>query len=82
MFHRDNGPLSLENDIDIKWNNASGPHYNTVKQRQCENPSAGSYANARGLAKLAAIMANKGSFNGKLFLSEESWEELHADPEE
>ena len=82
LFDPGNGNLSMDFDIDIRWNNATEPFVNSVKQRQGETPSAGTYGNARGLGKLAAIMANKGSFGGRCFLSQESWEELHADPEE
>ena len=32
------------------------------------------------MAKIAAAMANKGSFDGKTVLSREAWEALHADP--
>jgi CubicO group peptidase (beta-lactamase class C family) len=38
------------------------------------------YANARGLARLAAFMANKGSLNGKELLSEETWENMLSEP--
>ena len=36
-------------------------------------------ASARGLAKLAAYMANKGKLGNKVLLSENAWDELHAD---
>ena len=40
----------------------------------CEMPSANMHANARGLAKLASIMANK----GQTLMSEETWSVMHA----
>ena len=39
-------------------------------------PSVNFRGNARGCAKLASIMANK----GKGLMSEEAWEEMHAEP--
>ena len=45
-----------------------------------EVPSVGVNATARAMAKLASAMANKGTFNGKTILSEESWNEMHSDP--
>ena len=38
------------------------------------------HASARALAKLAAYMANKGTFKGKQLLSEEAWNKMHAEP--
>jgi len=43
-----------------------------------ETPSANTHASARGLARLAAMMADKGSFEGKEFMSTTAWEALHA----
>ena len=37
-------------------------------------------ASARGLSKLAVIMANKGHFRGKRLLSEETWIKMHSSP--
>jgi len=48
--------------------------------RRGETSSAGANCTARGLAVLAAAMANKGSFQGKKILSAAGWEALHADP--
>ena len=45
-----------------------------------ETPSANTHASARGFAKLAAMMADKGSFEGKEFLSVAAWDALHASP--
>ena len=45
-----------------------------------ETPSAYSFASARALARLAAAMANKGSFEGTKILSEQGWNDLHANP--
>lgn len=39
--------------------------FNSYEQRVGEIPSAGIHASARGLAKLAAAMANKGTLKGK-----------------
>ena len=45
-----------------------------------ETPSRNCMASARGLAQLAAFMAGKGTFQGKQLLSEETWNEFHANP--
>ena len=36
-------------------------------------------ASARGLARMGAYMANKGSLGGKQYISEETWDKMHAD---
>ena len=38
------------------------------------------FSNARSLALLGAYMANKGTFNGKQLLSEQTWEKFHSEP--
>ena len=47
--------------------------------RMGENPSASNHVTARGIARLAAFMANKGSFDGKTLMPENLWEEFHSD---
>ena len=42
-----------------------------------ETPSANTHASARGLARLAAMMADRGSFEGKEFINERAWDDLH-----
>ena len=46
----------------------------------CEIPSAGMASNARALAKLGNLMANKGKFNGKILMSEQTFENIHSEP--
>ena len=48
--------------------------------RKGEAPSANGNCNARGLAAIAAVMANKGELRGKTLLSREAWEEMHLNP--
>jgi CubicO group peptidase (beta-lactamase class C family) len=53
--------------------------------RKGEISSSGAQCNARGLAKLAAIMANKGQpvetqEDNKPLMSEATWEEMHSEP--
>ncbi len=48
---------------------------------KAEIPSAGAKCSARGLAKLAAVMANGGRLNGRSFLSTTAYDALHAAPE-
>lgn len=50
--------------------------------RSGEIPSANGHCSARGLGKVAAMMANKGTFQGTQILSEEAWESLHKREEE
>jgi hypothetical protein len=47
-----------------------------------ESISAGCQGNARGLAMLAAAMANKGTWNGIKLMSEETWNKMHSEPNE
>jgi len=47
-----------------------------------EVPSANGHCSARGLAKIASVMANKGSIDGIEILSEETWTEFHHGYEE
>lgn len=51
---------------------------NDIAFRSAEILSAGVLASARGLAKLGAYMANRGSFEGREIMHEKSWEEFHA----
>ena len=44
--------------------------------------SSGCQSNARGLAKLAALMANKGSLDGEQLIKEETYASMMADPKE
>ena len=45
-----------------------------------ETPSAAANASARGLAKVAAMMAAGGTFEGREYISAEGWAEMHAHP--
>jgi len=47
-----------------------------------ETPSAAANCSARGLAKIAAMMAAGGSWDGREYLSTQAWEALHANPVE
>jgi len=44
-----------------------------------EGPSAWGKASARGMAKLANLMALKGTLDGKQYLSEETWNLMHSE---
>jgi hypothetical protein len=57
--------------------------FNSDAIRKSELCSAGAQCNARGLAKLAAIMANRGQAlekNTKSLMSESTWKEMHSEP--
>jgi len=45
-----------------------------------EHPSGCNHATARGIARLGAFMANRGTFEGKTLMSEKTWEEFHSEP--
>jgi len=45
-----------------------------------ETPSANTNATARGLAKIAAMMSARGSWQGRQYLSERAWAAMHANP--
>ncbi len=47
-----------------------------------ETPSAAANCSARGLGKIAAMMAARGRFGEHEFLNEAGWKALHADPVE
>ncbi|MEM7413465.1 MAG: serine hydrolase [Myxococcota bacterium] len=47
-----------------------------------ETPSAGTKASARGLARVAALMAARGRWDGKDYLGSAAWEAAHAEPTE
>lgn len=45
-----------------------------------ETPSAAAKASARGLARIAAMMAARGQWAGREYLPKDAWEALHAGP--
>ncbi len=54
--------------------------FNSTEVAKAEIPSAGARCSARGLAKLAAIMANGGELEGKRLMSASAHAALHAQP--
>jgi len=54
--------------------------FNSALWRQGESPHGNVHASARGLAKLAAAMANGGTLGEVEVLSPEGWNHLHGDP--
>lgn len=54
--------------------------FNSSDVARAEIPSAGARCSARGLSKLAAVMANGGQLGGKTLLSEAAHAALHAEP--
>ena len=46
-----------------------------------EIPSGNGHGTAKGLAKIAAVMANKGKLDGNRIISEEAWDSLHSNCE-
>jgi len=57
-----------------------GAMFNQPVVRKGESSSANGNCSARGLAKVAAAMANGGSLNGVQVLSPSAWDSLHANP--
>jgi len=57
-----------------------GAFYNQDAIRLGEHSSTNGNCSARGLAKIAAAMANGGSLGGVKVLGEKGWEALHAKP--
>ena len=51
---------------------------NSAAWRESESPHGNVHASARGLAKVAAAMANRGTLGDTRLLSEAGWEQLHA----
>merc|ERR1712200_327691 len=51
--------------------------FNEPEYRSAEIGSVNGNCSARGLAKLAAVMANKGTFGSDTFLSKAGWEAMH-----
>jgi len=45
-----------------------------------ETPSANTHGTARGLARIAGMMACGGEWGGKRYLSEKAWSDMHAEP--
>ncbi len=57
-----------------------GSLFNDPSLRQGETPSANAHASARGLAKLGAMLANQGTLGNREIMSQESWNDMHANP--
>jgi CubicO group peptidase (beta-lactamase class C family) len=55
--------------------------FNEAAVAMGETPSAAANASARGLAKVAAMMAAGGTFEGREYISREGWSALHDHPQ-
>ena len=56
--------------------------FNLDDMAQGETPSANTHSNARSLAKLAAMFAARGNWQGEQILDENTWEAMHSAPED
>jgi len=56
------------------------PNINDDVLRMAEHPSGCSLSSARGIARLGAFMANRGTYDGNTLMSEATWEEFHSEP--
>ena len=74
------GRENKQNGFDFTFIPSQHAHYKTPFGLKGEVPSCANVFSARGGAKLAAFMANKGTLNGEVLLSEAGWEQLHAEP--
>ena len=54
--------------------------FNDPSMRKGETPSANAHCSARGLARVAAMMAARGKLDGVECLDESAWQALHQDP--
>ena len=54
--------------------------FNDNRMRRGETPSANAHGSARGLARIAAMMAAGGRLGGVEYLDTTAWEQLHKDP--
>ncbi len=54
--------------------------FNDPVLRLGETPSANAHASARGLARLAAMLAARGTWNNREYLSDSAWSAMHANP--
>lgn len=54
--------------------------FNDIRMRQGETPSANAHSSARGLARVAAMMAAGGKLEGIECLNEKGWQALHQSP--
>ena len=54
--------------------------FNEPVIRMGETPSANAHCSARGLARLAAVMADRGSATGISLMDEAAWEAMHHEP--
>jgi CubicO group peptidase (beta-lactamase class C family) len=58
---------------------ANGGVQNSIFSREIVSPSTNGHASARGLAKIAAAMAAKGSFGGVELMAEATFDDAHAE---
>jgi len=79
LIKSDAKPAFADND-GLKMNDSYPSFFNQEIVRRGETSSANGNCSARGLAKIAAAMANRGTFQGQTVLSQAGWEALHADP--
>jgi CubicO group peptidase (beta-lactamase class C family) len=54
--------------------------FNEKIVRMGESPSANSHCSARGLARIAATMANGGTLEGNQYISASAWQAMHHNP--
>jgi hypothetical protein len=53
---------------------------NSETLRRSEHGSAFTHCSARGMAKLAALMANHGTIGQEEVLNKQTWDEFHSEP--
>ena len=57
----------------------AGKFLNSKEYLKSEHPGANAVASARGLAKVAGLMANKGTMRGQTLMTEKTWNRMHVD---
>ncbi len=67
--------------IPVPFTNVTGlGFFNDTNFAKGETPSANAKCSARGLAKTAAMMAARGTFEGREYLSSDAWQTAHEHP--
>ena len=54
--------------------------FNSEAARKSEHGSCFTYCSARGMAKLAALMAHQGKMGDEEILNKQTWDEFHSEP--
>jgi CubicO group peptidase (beta-lactamase class C family) len=80
MYDKDQAKIRKDNsEIQVNKKGNLFTLSNHKLMGKSEIPSVGNHCSGRGMSRLAAFMANKGTFEGQTLLSEPIWEQFHSD---